>query len=115
MIEQSYREIIEKLIQGTKHKKIKWEKTQRDTEFKVVLGRSMVTTDNWDLDTGSKCVDLALWNSDGVVASRIAFEDNQEEGDDYKALMELYTLVRNSYYKVDETFAEVLSHLDFKD
>ncbi len=115
MIEQKYKEIIEKLVSSTRQKRIKWEKTSRDTEFKVVLGSSMVTTDNWLLDTGTKCVDLGLWNSNGELAGRIAFEDNELEGEDYRTLLELYTLVKNSYYKVDETFDEILNNLSFGD
>lgn len=113
MIEQKFKEIIDKLIIGTREKKIKWGKTERDSEFEVVLGASSVTTDNWLLETGIMCVDLTLWNSNKDVAGRIAFEDNEKEGDDYKVLLELYTLAKNSYYLVDETFSEILSYLDF--
>lgn len=115
MIEQRYQTLIEKLISGTKQKKLDWQKTKRETEFKVVLGSSMVTTDNWELESGSMCVDLGIWNSKGESAGRIAFEDNDKEKDDYKTLQTLYITVKNSYYMVDETFAEILNHLDFKD
>ncbi len=113
MIEQQISEIIDKLVQGTKLKKIRWEKTRRDTEFKVTLGSSSVSTDNWVLDTGEDCVDLTLWNSNGDIAKRIAFENNGDEAADYKTLMTLYSLVKNSYYQVDETIEDVLKHLNY--
>ncbi len=112
MIEQPLIDIVEKLIDGTKSKKIKWERTQRDTEFKVVLGSSSVTTDNWTLNNGVKCVDLTLWNSNGEIAKRIAFEDNDKESEDYNYLMGLYSIVQNAYYQVDDTIAEILKYLN---
>lgn len=115
MIEKQVSEIIEKLIQGTKLKKIKWEKTRRETEFKVNLGSSSVSTDNWVLESGDDCVDLTLWNSNGDIAKRIAFENSGEEVEDYNTLMDLYSLVKNSYYQVDETINDVLSHLNFSE
>ena len=113
MIEQQISEIIDKLIQGTKLKKIKWQRTGRETEFKVTLGSSSVSTDKWMLDSGDECVDFTLWNKNGDIAKRIAFEDNEEEAEDYKKLFEFYSLVKNSYYQVDETIEDILCHLDF--
>ena len=113
MISERYNELINKLIEGTKQKKLKWEKTQRDTEFKVVLGSSWVTTDNWILNSGVYCVDLGIWNSKGEQAGRIAFEDDGEEQKDYNALLELYSAVKSAYYNVDDTFDEIFSHLNF--
>lgn len=113
MIEQQISEIIDKLIQGTKLKKIRWERTRRETEFKVTLGSSSVSTDNWVLDSGDECVDLTFWNSNGDIAKRIAFENNGEEAEDFKTLLELYSIVKNSYYQVDETIADIIGHLDF--
>lgn len=114
MIEQRYQEVIDKLISGTQQKKIKWERTSRNSEFKVILGASIVMTDHWVLENGVQCVDLSLLNSDGEIAGRIAFENNEKEGDDYRYLLELYTIAKNSYYKVDETFSEILSNLNFE-
>lgn len=115
MIEKAIQEIIDKLIKGTKLKKINWERTERKSEFKVELGSSVVTTDNWLLETGVECVDLALWNSKGEVAKRVAYENNEAEGADFNTLLELYSLAKNSYFQVDDTIAEIMSHLDFKD
>ncbi len=114
MIEKKYLAIIEKLILGTNQKRIKWEKTERGSEFKVILGSSMVTTDNWLLESGVMCVDLTLWNSNDEVAGRIAYENNEKERDDYKVLLELYTLAKDSYYLVDETFDEIMNNLNFE-
>ena len=35
-------------MQATREKKISWDKTSRNSEFKSVIGISMVTTDRWD-------------------------------------------------------------------
>ena len=111
MIPQMFNELIKKLISATEQKKISWDKTSRDTEYKVVLGSSMVTTDNWvDVD-GEDCIDMAIWNSNGDKISSIVFV-RQDSETDYNELMRLYITAKNDYLKVDETIAEILSHLE---
>ncbi len=113
MIPQTYKDLIEKLIKGTELKKISWGITSRDTEYKVVLGSSMVTTDNWTNSGGVKCIDIAIWNSNGDKISSIVRRLIDSEQDEYNEILRLYTLARDSYLKVDETIEEIMSQLDF--
>ena len=109
MIQEKYRELIEKILQATEQKKIVWEKTSRDDEYKSMIGASMVTTDNWDFPDGIKNVDFAIWNSNGVQVDAV----NAEQGTlDYAELMKLHTAARASYLKADETIADILEHLN---
>ena len=113
MIDQKHMELIDKLIKGTSLKKLNWERTDRETEFKLVVGSSTVTTDNWFLENGIDCVDMSVLNKDGEIIDRIAFENNDRERQEYTDLLRLYTAAKQSYFRVDEAFSELLSHLDF--
>lgn len=115
MIDQRYKDLIEKLIKGTELKRLNWEKTKRQTEFKVELGSSYITVDNWVLDTGIQCVDMAVYNGRGELIDRIAYENDAEEGEDYKEVLRLYQVAERAYLKVDETFDEIMSQLNFDD
>lgn len=109
MIQEKYRDLIEKIILATEQKKIAWEKTSRDNEYKSMIGSSMVTTDNWDSPDGTMNVDFSIWNSNGVLV------DTLQAGQgtlDYVDLMKLYTAARASYLKADETIADILEHLN---
>jgi hypothetical protein len=114
MIEQRYKDLIDKLIESTLSKKISWQiTTDRESEFRVTLGSNTLTTDNWVLfENNNKCVDLSIRNQQGVSIYRIAFEDNDLEGEDYAYLMRLYSAAKDSYYKVDDTIADIMDHLN---
>lgn len=112
MIPTMFQELINKLIKATEQKKISWGKTSRDTEYKVVLGSSMVTTDNWIADDGETCVDIAIWNSNGDQISTLSFTDSDSSQEDYMKLLDLYNAAKNDYLKVDETISEIMRHLE---
>lgn len=111
MIPNTYKQLIEKLIKGTQLKKITWEKTSRETEFKTTVDTSMITTDNWDAE-GDNCVDLAIWNDRGERIDSI-YATEGEEDEDFKEIMKLYSVARAAYLRIDETISSILSHLDF--
>lgn len=109
MIPENYKELIDKLVQATRQKKIAWEKTSRAGEFKSMIGSSMVTTDNWDAPNGITYVDFAIWNSNGVQVDSVQGEEGSGE---YEEIMELYSAAKASYLKADETIADILDHLN---
>lgn len=112
MIEQKYKDLIEELINVTTLKKITWEKTKRENEFKVTIGSNVITTDNWYLNSGNKCVDLGILNQRDELIIHIAYEDNNGERQDYAYLMRLYIAAKNSYFKVDEVYDEIMVQLN---
>lgn len=109
MIQEKYRDLIEKILLATEQKKIVWEKTSRDNEYKSEIGASMVTTDNWDSPDGVINVDFAIWNSNGVQVDTVQAEQGTPE---YAELKKLHTAARASYLKADDTIADILNHLN---
>lgn len=109
MIQEKYRDLIEKILLATEKKKIVWEKTSRGNEYKSMIGASMVTTDNWDFPEEVNNVDFAIWNSDGIQVDTVHAEQGTPE---YAEIMKLHSAARSSYLKADETIADILSHLD---
>ena len=112
MIPQMYKELIDKLKNATEQKKITWNATSRDTEYMVKLGSSMVTTDKW-LVGSVYFVDIAIWNSNGDKVSSISYSQDGKHNDDFQEVLSLYMAAHDSYLKVDETIAEIMSNLDF--
>lgn len=112
MIPQMYKELINKLKIATEQKRVTWNATSRDTEYMVKLGSSMVTTDKWIVG-GVYTVDIAIWNSNGDKVSSIAYSQSDKDNDDYQEVLSLYMAAHDSYFRVDETIAEIMSNLDF--
>ena len=112
-MEKKHKDLIEKLISSTLSKKISWERSKRESEFRVKLGPNTVTTDNWTLfETGARCVDLGIWNQQEVLVDHIAFEDNDAERADYAELFRLYSAAKDSFFKVDDTISDIMAFLD---
>ncbi len=109
MIPEKYRELIEKLIRATRQKKVVWEQTSREAEYKAVIGSSMVTTDNWDFPDNVMNADVAIWNSNGMKVDSIQAMEGTE---DYAEIMKLHSVARASFLRADETIADILGHLE---
>lgn len=109
MISEKYKELIDKLVLATQNKKIVWDKTSNDNEYKSVIGSSMVTTDNWSFPDGINKVDFAIWNGNGVQVDYISATEGSL---DYTDIMKLYSRAKAAYLKVDETIADILEHLE---
>lgn len=111
MIPDSFTALLERLIEKTKKKQIIWAKTSRDNEFKVFLEKGAITTDNWyDPDIGDSAVDLAVYNERGDQIDRVSFF--QAERKEYDDLVALHSLAKKSYFKVEETFEDILKQLN---
>lgn len=111
MIPENFKILIDKLKEKTTRKEAIWSKTSRNDEFKLDLGKGAITVDRWlNEDTGEQLVDIAVINDRGDRIDSIYF--NSTEKEDYKYLIELHSLAKRAYYKVDETFKSIFKELD---
>jgi hypothetical protein len=110
MIAENFRLLIEKLKYKSSKREDIWAKTSRDEEFKLHLGKVTLLTDCWyDEVTFNKKVDLVILNEDGEKIDGVILSKGE---DDYELLIELHTLAKQSYYKIDETFKSIFEELD---
>jgi hypothetical protein len=110
MIAENFRLLIEKLKYKSSKREAIWAKTSRDEEFKLHLGKVTLLTDCWyDEVTFNKKVDLVILNEDGEKIDGVILSKGE---DDYELLIELHTLAKQSYYKIDETFKSIFNELD---
>jgi hypothetical protein len=110
MIAENFRLLIEKLKYKSSKREAIWAKTSRDEEFKLHLGKVTLLTDCWyDEVTFNKKVDLVILNEDGEKIDGVILSKGE---DDYELLIELHTLAKQSYYKIDETFKSIFEELD---
>lgn len=110
MIAENFRLLIEKLKYKSAKREAIWAKTSRDEEFKLHLGKVTLLTDCWyDEVTFNKKVDLVILNKDGEKIDGVILSKGE---DDYELLIELHTLAKQSYYKIDETFKSIFEELD---
>lgn len=115
MIPENTALLIEKLKSSTISNQISWTKTSRDNEFKLALAKGSITTDLWnDDDSDSDAVDFAILNMDGDIIERLSFVPTAKERTYYNLLVELHTIVKRSYYKVDETIQLLLDEVEHK-
>ena len=110
MIAENFRLLIEKLKYKSAKREAIWAKTSRDEEFKLHLGKVTLLTDCWyDEVTFNKKVDLVILSEDGEKIDGVILSKGE---DDYELLIELHTLAKQSYYKIDETFKSIFEELD---
>ncbi len=108
---ENFRILIEKLKAKTIKKEALWTMTSRDNEFKLDLGKGAITIDNWPHDqSGIPLVDLAIFNDVGDKIDYIVYDESEKEH--YEMLLDLHSLAKGSYYKVDETFQNIFKELD---
>ena len=109
MIAETFKIIIERLKEKTSKNEASWSKTNRDTEFKLDFGKGAITIDNWS-DSHNEYVDCNILNENGDKVDGVVFPF-VEETTNFLYLQELYTMVKRSYYKTDETFENILKEL----
>lgn len=111
MVPDNFKTLVEKLKEKTVKQEAIWSKTSRDEEFKLDLEKGAITVDRWlNEETGEQLVDIAVINDRGDRIDSIYF--SQADKDDYKYLIELHTMAKRAYYKVDETFKSIFKELD---
>lgn len=111
MIPENFQILIEKLKDKTVKREAVWSKTSRDDEFKLDLGKGAITVDRWEHpETTEQLVDIAVINERGDRVDSIYFSAAEKE--EYKYLVELHSLAKRAYFKVDETFKTIFKELD---
>ena len=109
MVPDNFKTLVDKLKEKTTKKEAIWSKTSQDNEFKLDLGRGAITVDHWGNEFG-QYVDMSVINEDGDIVDSIRFHEG--EINEYKYLIELHSLAKRAYYKVDETFKAIFKELD---
>src|SRR5688500_12065217 len=109
MIPDNFRQLLDRLIDKTSKKQAIWTKTSREHEFQVALEKATITVDKWTVD-GKKYADMAVYNTNGEQISR--FATSIEKPDEYQHVLQLHSLAAKEYFKVDETFKDILKELD---
>lgn len=108
---ENFQLLVDKLKNKTLAKQAIWIKTSRDNEFRLELSKGAITTDNWvDENDGRSLVDLLIFNDNGDIIDRVVY--SSEKDNDYGTLVELHSLAKKAYYKVDETLKGILEELD---
>ena len=108
MIPESYQKLIKKLVVKTRESKTLWNKTSGEDEYKLELEQGAITIDNYK-NTNRRFVDFRIWNDKGDVIDGIVFPEGTE---DYQTIIELHSIVKRKYYKVDEIVNDIFKELD---
>lgn len=116
-MEEKYRVLVEKLNSNTLEKKITWETTSLDNQYKVKLGLgSIVLSKVARRVSRNKIIylrtyyELEIINDEGSVSNSISLYE--KENKDFLLLKELYINIENTYLKRDETIDSMLDELD---
>jgi len=109
MMNDKVRTLIEKLLEKTLQKSVKWDQTSRTSEFFLALPSGQVTTDKWEADDNEEYIDLAIYNN---AAIKIEYIRASRGNLDYAILEPFYSAVYSAFYMVDETLDEMLQTLE---
>jgi len=118
MITKEYKDLVDKIISNTKNKKITWEQTSSEQEFKTKIGRGAVTIENrYYIDdiynSKTHCrLTFSIINENGIQADSFSSTDEDEDLELYNLLKSLYDIAKDSYLKINETVESMLKELD---
>jgi hypothetical protein len=117
-MEANIKQLVEKLMSGTLSKKLTWESTERDSQFRLRTSKGFLTVDHWtgtDDETGREfdCTDIAFLNSKGETIESFVY-DMQFDIMGWRALRDLNDAARRSALKIDEKIGEILAEIDQK-
>jgi hypothetical protein len=109
MISPKYLELVEKLSSRTEERKIIWQKSSSSGEFKLQLASGTLTIVRYEGDYNNRpFIVINIYNDRGDKIDVIEAEDSTQE---FNALEQLYSFVRRSYYRVDETIDSFFDEL----
>lgn len=110
-----YLKLIDKLSLATQERKISWEKSSKENEYKVCIDNFMITVacppelDPMIAFMGEKqYASLAIWNAKGEKIDEIKAGPSS---DDYGKLSELYNLAKREFNKIDEALDSIISKI----
>lgn len=116
MIPDNFKKLIEKLLVKTIAGQVIWNETGNGKQFKVQLPKGAITIDRYwvadeygDPNVGVVYIDIEILNENGQSIERLSFPEHSDDG---KVLLDLYDAARRFYYKVEETFKNIINELD---
>jgi len=98
--------IIHKLIKKTQQKEADWESTYQENEFALQFSVGKITI--WEGKDGD-VMTICIYNNSYELLHEQDFYKNTAA---HTMLADLYTLAQKSYYKREETIAEIIKELD---
>jgi hypothetical protein len=110
--------VVSNLLTGTDNRQLKWEPSERKTEYRLRLSHGLVAVDSWEINDefGSEednYVDITFFNSEGLQVDRYAFSKSSER-EDYNIIYKLHDAARRNYLKVDETLSGLFKEISEK-
>lgn len=106
--------ILEQVIAKSKDRETVWNKTNRESEYKLKLSAGFITVDNWFVDS-SNYYDVNIFNKDGDKIFSIDVGEHHKDANIlYEKLKELHTLAVSIFYKADETLNSMFEELKKK-
>ena len=98
--------IIDKLIKKTQQKEADWKSTYQENEFALQFNVGKITI--WEGKEGD-VMTICIYNN----SYELLLEQDFYKGTAaHTMLADLYTLAKKSYYKREETIAEIIKELD---
>ena len=112
MNNEKLHELMIRLNEKTLAKQIIWKKSSGSEEFKLSLKTGPITIQKVQQRYNSAYIEISLYNLDGdMIENHIVSEAHK----DYQAALDLFTNVRRTFYKVEETLDDILSQLSTDD
>lgn len=116
---EQYTELINKLIEATKDKRIDWQLSINKDEYKTNVGGNSISIKEHVYDPYAIFSDFdketyAIMSISNISGKEIDSVKGSKESSpsDYKTLSNLYEIAKRSYNKVDETLDNILKELD---
>ncbi|WP_288447308.1 hypothetical protein [uncultured Chryseobacterium sp.] len=102
--------LIQMLRDKTANKDAIWSRTSGENEFKIEINKATITTDCWYQDD-IWYFDVIILNENGDTIERVVANDGNLD-ENYMILSEFYDVVKNNYFKIDETIDDILFELN---
>ena len=119
-MEQKHIDLIRRLIQSTKNKKIEWQKSSAKWQYRLELNAATFGVDriydyddpyNQSPENTITCYSLNMYNGDNTEI-RIAYVTDADFTSDYQLMEELYQEAEESCIRENETINKVIDELD---
>ena len=115
-MEQKHIDLIRRLIQSTKNKKIEWQKSSAKWQYRLELNAATFVVDriydyddpyNQSPENTITCYSLNMYNGDNTEI-RIAYVTDADFTSDYQLMEELYQEAEESCIRENETINKVI-------
>jgi hypothetical protein len=110
-MEVRIKNLIFLLKNKTINKEAIWSRTSGENEFKIEFNNATITTDMWYIED-KLFYDFAILNENGDTIERISVNTLDSDYDDYMIISDFYDVIKNNYFKVDETIDSILIELN---